>query len=175
MRKEATIIIDAPGRDQGKVYRLKELSASQAEAWGARLMLALSRAGVEVPDGFLEMGMAGVAAMGLRAMGGLSWDVAKPLLDEMMTCIQIQPNPGQSNVVRPMIEDDIEEVSTRVRLREEVITLHTSFSIREFISNLKNSRAMEMEQARLAAEAMIGNGGDTATSPSASDVSSLVN
>jgi hypothetical protein len=35
-----------------------------------------------------------------------------------------------------LIEDDIEEVATRLRLREEVIFLHLGFSIRAWIAKL---------------------------------------
>jgi hypothetical protein len=163
MRKEALITIEAAGRDQGKTFVLTEMSASKAEAWGARLMLALSRAGVEVPEGFFEMGMAGVAVMGLKAMGGLSWDVAKPLLDEMMACVRIKVNAG----VRDLIEEDIEEVKTRLRLRDEVINLHVSFSVAAFVSNFQKTMA---ERAQRAAEIAIGL--NTETSPSASEESS---
>lgn len=152
-RKEVTVVIEAEGRDKGKVFRLRELPAEQAEAWGLRLMLALSKSGVEVPEGFLEMGMVGVAAMGLKAMGGLPWEVAKPLLDEMMLCIQIQPGP-RPDVVRGLISDDIEEVATRIRLREEVLTLHTGFSVREFLSNLRRARE---EAAIRAAQSVTGD------------------
>lgn len=163
MRKEASITIETPGRDQGKTFVLTEMPASKAEAWGARLMLALSRAGVDVPDGFFEMGMAGVAVMGLKAMGGLSWEVAKPLLDEMMACVRIKVNAG----VRDLIEEDIEEVKTRLRLRDEVINLHLSFSVAAFLSNFQKIMADRAEQA---AEIAIGR--NTGTSPSASEESS---
>jgi hypothetical protein len=163
MRKEASITIEAAGRDQGKTFILTEMPASKAEAWGARLMLALSRAGVEVPPGFFEMGMAGVAVMGLKAMGGLSWDVAKPLLDEMMACVRIKVNAG----VRDLIEEDIEEVKTRLRLRDEVINLHISFSVGGFLSNFQKTMAERAEQA-----AEIAIGLNTGTSPSQSEESS---
>jgi hypothetical protein len=152
MRKESTVVIETPGRDLGKVFRLRELSASQSEAWGTRLMLALAKSGAQVPENFFSLGMAGVAAMGIQAIGGVSWDIAKPLMDEIMACIKIQPNPTQPAIVRELIEDDIEEVATRVMLREAVIELHTGFSIAEFISNLRaaaqHSRAV-MEAERL--------------------------
>lgn len=169
MRKEATVVISAEGRDKGKIYRLKEMSASQAEAWGTRLLLALSRAGVEVPEGFFSMGLAGVAAMGLRAMGGLSWEVAKPLLDEMMGCVEIQPGPDQPMVVRKiMTEDDIEEVATRLLLRDEVLKLHVNFSVREFLSNFR--KAQEATASRATDEAMSEL--TTPTSTTTSDMSS---
>jgi hypothetical protein len=146
VRKEATVVIESEGRDLGKIFKIREMSASAAEGWGTRLILALSRAGVDVPENFFGMGMAGVAVMGLKAMGGLSWEVAKPLLDEMMDCIRIQPNPAQPAVVRDLIEDDIEEVSTRLLLRDEVIKLHINFSPREFVLNFR--RMQEIQAAR---------------------------
>lgn len=175
MRKEATVVIQAEGRDKGKIFRLTEMPAAQSEAWATRLMLALSRAGVEVPPGFFEMGMAGVAALGLKAMGGLTWDVAKPLLDEMMTCVKIQPSAAYPTV-RALIDnssdgDDIEEVATRIQLREEVITLHTGFSIREFFSSYQKALAL---RAMAAAEAL-ASGQNTETSPLSSDGSYQVN
>ena len=166
MRKEATVVIEAEGRDKGKIFRLREMPASQAEAWGCRLMIALAKSGVEVPEGFFDMGMAGVAVMGIQALGGLSWDVAQPLLAEMMGCVQIQPGPSQPNVVRALIEDDIEEVTTRIRLREEVITLHTNFSISAFLSNFRKTQQV---RAEMAANRMTGSGESTGTSEMSSD------
>lgn len=165
MRKEATVVIDAEGRDKNKIFRLREMSASQAEAWGCRMMIALAKSGVEVPEGFFDMGMAGVAVMGIQALGGLSWDVAKPLLDEMMGCVQIQPGASHPNVVRALIEDDIEEVTSRLLLRDEVIKLHTGFSLAAFFSTF---RKMQQVQAEMAARQMteIGENIETSDTPS---------
>lgn len=171
MRKTAIVTIDATGRDAGKIFHIREMSSSQAEAWGCRLMIALAKSGVEVPAGFFDMGMAGVAVMGIQALGGLSWDIAKPLLDEMMGCIQIQPGPTHPNVVRALIEDDIEEVATRLRLRDEVLKLHTSFSIAAFLSNF---RKMQQVQAEMVARQMTETGENTEMSDPQSDVLSPV-
>jgi hypothetical protein len=140
MRKESTVTVGLEGRDRGKVFRLREMPASQAEAWGSRLVLAMARAGVEVPAGLEGLGMAAVAAMGIRAIGNLPWDEAAPLLDEMFACIQIIPDPARSNVVRVLVEDDVEEVATRLWLRDQVILLHTGFSFAAYASKLKATR-----------------------------------
>ncbi|MNL82434.1 hypothetical protein D3C87_2098140 [compost metagenome] len=42
-----------------------------------------------------------------------------------MGCVQIQPSPS---VVRPLIDDDIEEVATLFHLRKQVLGLHMDFS-----------------------------------------------
>jgi hypothetical protein len=123
-RKQATIRIDAQGRDFGKNFVITEMSASQAEEWAGRALFAMLNAGVEIPDNIASAGLAGVASLGVSALTKVSFDAAKPLLDEMLSCVQIQPSPS---VTRPLIEDDIEEVATRLRLRQEVFSLHTDF------------------------------------------------
>ena len=115
------------GRDKDKVFVLTELPASKAESWAMRAILALMAGGVEVPEGFDRMGMAGMAEIGIRALSGLKWEVAEPLLAEMWSCVQIMPDPSKPHIVRNLIEEDIEEITTRVKLRAEVWKLHTGF------------------------------------------------
>ena len=115
------------GRDQGKVFVLTEMPASRAESWAMRALLALMAGGVEVPPGFDRMGMAAMAEMGIKALVGLKWEVAEPLLAEMWSCVQIMPDPTKPHVIRNLIEEDIEEITTRIKLRAEVWKLHTGF------------------------------------------------
>ena len=126
-RATANYTVKDEGRDAGKVFVLTEMPASKAESWAMRALLALMAGGVEVPEGFERMGMAGMAEIGLKAIAGLKWEVAEPLLAEMWECVQIMPDPGKPHVVRRLIEEDIEEVATRVKLRMEVWKLHTGF------------------------------------------------
>ncbi|AWQ48037.1 hypothetical protein I5Q01_02690 [Serratia ureilytica] len=126
-RKETFITIDAAGRDQGKVFYIKEMSASQAEWWALRALMAMGRGGVEIPDNLRSMGIAAMAVEGLKAISKIPPDEAKPLLDELMTCVQAVPNPADKTVVRPLIEADIDEVATRLHLRAEVFKLHVDF------------------------------------------------
>jgi hypothetical protein len=127
-RKTATITIDAEGRDHGKQFLLREMPASQAEKWAMRVFFGMAKSGLEIPDHIASTGLAGIAAIGLKAIGGLSFDTAEPLLDEMMACVQRIPNPAKPDIVRPLVEDDIEEIGTRLRLRKEVFGLHVDFS-----------------------------------------------
>lgn len=160
-RREAVVVIDAEGRDKGKIFHLREMSASRAEAWAARLLICFARSNTDVPEEVLEAGMAGVAAMMVRGIGGLSWAEAKPLLDEMMMCVRIQPDPSRPSVVRALMEsapgsenEDIEEIGTRIKLREELIALHTGFSIAAVLSKSMTDR-----------KAAGSNGLNTSTSP----------
>lgn len=131
-RKTKTVIIDLGEdfpRDNGKVFHLEEMSAMAAEKWAMRAMLALTKSGVEIPEGIEGMGFAGVAIVGMRALGGVAFEDLEPLMDEMLECVSIQPDPRQPAVTRPLIKDDIEEVPTLVFLRREVFDLHANFSI----------------------------------------------
>jgi hypothetical protein len=67
--------------------------------------------------------MAGLFGVGISALLKISYDDAAPLLEEMMSCVQIV----EKAVTRLLTEDDIEEVATRVYLRTEVLKLHTDF------------------------------------------------
>lgn len=127
-RKTLVVTIDAPGRDYGKSYLLTEMPASQAEKWAARALLALSRSGVEIPDSIASVGLAGLAYLGVKALAGLRFEDAEPLLDEMFRCVTFIPDPMRPNILRGLIEDDIEEVLTRLKLRSELFTLMTGFS-----------------------------------------------
>lgn len=126
-RTTLTYTVTDEGRDQGKTFVLTEMPSSRAEAWAMRALLALMGGGVDIPEGFERMGMAGMAEVGLRALSSLKWEVAEPLLSEMFECIQIMPDSSKPHVVRALIEQDIEEIRTRINLRLEVWKLHVGF------------------------------------------------
>lgn len=138
MRKTSTITITTEGRDVGKVFLLTEMPASHAENWGMRALAAIARAGLELPPELESAGMAGVASLGpsFRLHGAIAPEDVEPLMAEMMNCVQIVPDPKQPLVTRGLVEDDIEEVATRLLLRGEVMHLHTGFSINDALSKL---------------------------------------
>jgi hypothetical protein len=129
VRMARKILPPVPDRDEGKVFVLTEMPASRAEAWAMRAGLALFHANVELPSGFdpRRLSFASMAEIGLQVLSGLKWEDAEPLMDEMWSCVQIQPDPTQPLVVRNLLEEDIEEISTRLKLRAEVWKLHTDF------------------------------------------------
>lgn len=126
-RKTAMYSVTDEGRDNGKLFLITEMSATQAESWAMRVLFALMEGNIDLPENYAELGMAGLAEIGLRGIGKLKWDVAEPLLEEMFGCVQMIPDPSKTHVVRPLIESDIEEVMTRLKLRMEVFGLHTDF------------------------------------------------
>jgi hypothetical protein len=127
MRKTATVTITAEGRDKGKMFAITEMSADASERWALRAFFALMNTGIEIPADIAESGMAGIATMGLAALGKLPYYAAEPLLDDMWACVQAVPNPASPGTVRALVDEDIEEVATRLQLRKEVFALHTDF------------------------------------------------
>lgn len=128
-RKEIDIVISEEGRDRDKVFHIRELPAYQVEKWATRALLALGRSGVEIPDNIGANGVAGLAYLGFTALMKMDYADAEPLLDEMMACVSIKPDPARPDVTRVLFPDDIEEVATIFKLRMEVFTLHTGFSL----------------------------------------------
>jgi hypothetical protein len=126
-RKEIDIVITEEGRDKDKAFHIREMPAYQTERWAIRAILALGRAGVEVPEDIRASGMAGIAYMGMQALMKLQYGDAEPLLDEMMACVTIKPDPARPEITRQLWPDDIEEVATLLKLRSEVFKLHTDF------------------------------------------------
>lgn len=131
-RKTETVTITKDGRDKGKVFIITEMPVLKAERWAIRALLALTHAGVELPEGAAQTGMAGFARAGLEALNQLKFEEVQPLLDEMWTCVQIVPDPKNPNFTRKLVlneneGDDLEEIETGFTLRERIFRLHTDF------------------------------------------------
>jgi hypothetical protein len=173
MRK--TKVVTIPGapseelgsRDNGKLYLVTEMPASQSEKWAARAITALSNAGFEVPEETASLGMAAVAIVGIRALARVSFHEAEPLMDEMMMCVQAIPDPARPAIVRALVENDVEEVKTRLLLRSEVLELHTGFSLAGTLLRVLAEREAQMTAAE--------NLSSTSTSPTSSASSSPIN
>lgn len=133
-RRTKHVPITEEGRDKGKTFLITEMAPSKAEAWAYRVLLALANSNAQMPEGFEQTGMAGLAQIGLRGLMGLPWIVAEPLLKEMFECVQICPEPKNlafTRALEPAGGDgdyDIEEVTTRIKLRKEIFALHVDFS-----------------------------------------------
>jgi hypothetical protein len=137
-KKEIVEIPDGFGRDstpRKKVFLIEEWPADRAEKWGIRAMLAYNQGSRLEPSAVVGMGMEGIFIMGVQVFLNGSMDAEKviPLLDELLDCVKMIRDPKkQDNFGNPiataLIAEDIEEVSTRMWLRSEVIRVHTGFS-----------------------------------------------
>jgi hypothetical protein len=129
LRKTIDVTISTEGRDKGKVFILTEMPSAKSEKWGMRAILALQKLGIQLPDVEPGAGMAGIAAHGAQALNSLPFEELEPLMDEMMTCVKIKPDPSKPGIIRALIEEDIEEIVTRLTLRVQIMELHLGFSI----------------------------------------------
>lgn len=138
-------------RDAGKTFLITEMSADKAERWAIRMVLALTNANVEVPEGSLTAGMSGVAsilAQGVRGLAGLKYASIADLLDEMMECVQFQPQPHLPPQALFKGENcQIEEVRTRLELRMEVLSLHVGFSLAALLSSTRGTSGQTTDAA----------------------------
>ncbi len=132
---------ESAGRDKGKTFLLTEMDADRAERWATRAFFAMASNGVDIPPDVMQMGLGAITAIGVRSIMTMGFEDAAPLLDEMMMCVQIMPDPSKPDLLRPLDREDIEEVGTRLKLRSEVFELHTGFSVAAFLSDLGKKAA----------------------------------
>ena len=138
MLDHVDVVVPYEGEDKGKVFRIKPMSAWKAEKWAWRAMGVLARSGMDLPPVELMGNFVVVAAYGLEALFKASFEEAEPLLDEMMSCVFIVPDPANfPNVDRSDIEHDIKVPSTILWLRDQVLEAHTGFSVAAALSNLR--------------------------------------
>lgn len=148
MRKHKVVDVLLDGRDKGKRFYLTEMPPIQAEKWAARALLALTSSGVDIPENIAGAGLAGVAVLGFQALGRADFQAIEPLMDEMMQCVKIIPDPSRPEYKRTLnfpppgdddSEADIEELTTLGILRMEVFELHVGFSIRDVLSRAQET------------------------------------
>ena len=144
-RKETTFVAET-GRDLGKQFLITEMPASQAENWAFQVILAVGNAGIEIPEGLASQGMSGLMAIGYMNLLKIPFDAAKPLLDEMMNCVQIIPS---ANIKRKLVEEDIEEVGTRLQLRKATWNLHMDFFLNESKSTSESEAQETIQESSL--------------------------
>lgn len=133
MRKEKTITIEREGRDNGKIFRITEMSALKQENWAARLVAALINSGVSLPsvENIGDLAQF-ISKNGLSSISGLKLDLIMPLYTELLDCIEYLGVRGDRNKIsRPLsnetADEVIDEVTTLFYLRSEVLKLHFDF------------------------------------------------
>lgn len=112
------------GRDIGKKFIITEMPAAKIDNWAMRVLLALAGAGIDIAEA--KEGMVGLARVAFGALGNIPHDVALPLLDELLSCVEIVPQGGSP---RPLDLDlgDIEDFTNLWAFRKEVFNLHVDF------------------------------------------------
>jgi hypothetical protein len=143
LKKRVVVMGPDAERDADKVFVIEEMPAEQAELWAGRAILALTRAGVDVPPDILRQGIVGITTLMIRSLAGIQSQEAIELAREMFTCVKYRPDANNPDYTRAPQGTDIEEVKTRVLLRKEIIELHTGFSFADAQSKLTSAAAEE--------------------------------
>lgn len=159
-RTTKIVTVTTNGRDKGKHFLVTEMSPVRAEKWASRALLAMANSGADISPDVLKMGVGAVLAAGFRSLLTMSFVDAEPLLDEMMQCVRFMPDRKKPDVVREDWEEDLEEVSTLLFLRSEVVEVHTGFSVAAYLSKLGQAATMTTPGSL-----------DTPTSPKSSEQS----
>lgn len=147
MRRTRTVTIDKPAdgerenRDAGKSFLLTEVAAIAAEEWGLRAMMALGTSGIVVPQEIADAGLIGIALIGYQAFMGAKEEAVLPLWREMLpACVQLKPPIGENaagaTILMPWHPSIVEEVSTLQLLRQQILELHTGFTLAELAQKL---------------------------------------
>jgi hypothetical protein len=134
-----TVTLKIPGvrseargaRDNGKTFLIHEMPADQGERWCmTALGLIFDALGKTItPEQLNVAGAAGLASAGADiAMMPVARALMDPSLDEMWRFVEYQHAPNlPPRAIQTGENSDIEEISTRTRIRLEVLNLHTGF------------------------------------------------
>lgn len=141
--KEVTIAAAEDNRDSGKKFLLTEMPALKAEKWARHAASAVNRSDLDVREEIKQLGMLGFYLAGFQALAGGDVDQVDVLMDQMLPQIQII----EPKVTRALTPDggDIEEITTIILLRKELLELHMGFTFADLILILKSS-AMPLQE-----------------------------
>jgi len=145
--KTKDVLISAEGRDYGKLFRITEMPAAQTERWGFRAFQAVAQAGVEMPANMVNAGAAAMMVVGLKALAVIPSVEAFALMDELMACVTIVRDKAHLEVASPLLATDIEEVWTRLQLKDEVLEIHTGFSVAGSLQKFRSTPATTSEDS----------------------------
>lgn len=124
------------GRDAGKVFRLKEMSAIAKETWSAKLYGLIKKSGAKIPtEKLLEIEKTkneNSATLAVSLLQDYAIEEASEYLklqNEHLYCYEIFDNVKDVFVklTPENIDEHIEEVETLRFLREKAIEFNTSF------------------------------------------------
>lgn len=128
-RKVKDLTIDK-GRDEGKTFRITEMSVIDADNWANRALLAMLRGGVDVGNIDFNTvdtagGMLELAKVAIAGLGNMQEQIATDLLNELLGCAKIVPSGGTPRDI--LIESDIEDIATLWKIRKEALMIHIDF------------------------------------------------
>lgn len=133
-RRNEYFTVDKECRDFGKTFCITEMAAFDAESFAIRAGLAILKSNAVLPPNLSEkiknnqtITFEDIASLGLGLFSGVDYHDLKPLLDDLLECVQIIVDK-KSMIMRHLEDEDIEELSTLIELRKRALGLHINFS-----------------------------------------------
>lgn len=123
MSRNSITITIKEGRDTGKSFRITEWPCVKVEHWIMRAVFGLGKAGVELPPEILQLGAGPIAYAIASQAVKLPSRLGIRLADELMECVQ----RVEEKLDRTLVDSDIEDVTTRLTLKAEVLKLTFGF------------------------------------------------
>lgn len=129
-------------RENEYTFTITEMSATKLESWIIRALLLIASSGQDDIPGGSDIKEAGsfLADKGLAALGGVDYDKAKPLLDEMLACCSRRIDNIVEVCTPDIVDGYIEDVSTLLKLRIEAVKFNLGF-LSAGAANLSDSLA----------------------------------
>lgn len=124
--KEATYTIP-DGDDAGKVFIIRRMTALKADRWARHLIKALTRAGIELPDDALSLGLSALGGQAQALWGQLNDEAADTALAELLGTVRILRDPQNPASEAAVTDLDIEAEDTLTRLYVEAFRMHVGF------------------------------------------------
>ncbi|MFT9442321.1 MAG: hypothetical protein ABF593_11240 [Acetobacter papayae] len=125
--REVTLSVPMEGADHNKRFVITRMSAFEADRWGRHCLQAALGCGADLTGITPEDGLAGLAAAGIGLFGAMEPERMDSLLERLMRCVSVQPDPANPSLRRPLHESDIEEIPTVGWLQKEAFGLHVDF------------------------------------------------
>lgn len=128
MRKEVVITLNDRGRDLK--FKIKQMCVTQQESWLIRTSLliarSLGRGDFDIGRLLSGDGLRGFVMSGdaIKALAGLSYEEAVPLLEELLKCCsRVLDSGGEMQCSTETVDGYIEDVLTLLNLRAEAFKL----------------------------------------------------
>jgi hypothetical protein len=125
MALKTTTVTISDGRDKGRKFLITEMPANVAERWILRVVFGLGRSGIELPPELLQLGAAPIAYTIASMVNKIPSRLGLKLADELMEYVQ----RVEEKLTRSLVDTDIEDYTTRFKLKGEVLKLVFGFFV----------------------------------------------
>ncbi|QDH17407.1 hypothetical protein [Swingsia samuiensis] len=112
------------GADAGKKFVITRMSAFAADKWARHTIKALIQAGVKVPPSGIKAGLLGMSGLAMNIFGYMDNEECDKAFEALMKCAKIV---RAGTVPSEILDADIDDAETLVKLREEAFKLHVDF------------------------------------------------